>query len=78
MAAFSFLQSRTRWLAALIDRLGRSRFFTVSVALHFVLVLTLGSVVLVKNAVQRTDFDDVGGQLVAPRAARHGRFPSSR
>ena len=66
MAAFSFLQGRRRWLNALIGRLGRSRFFTISVALHFVLVLTLGSVVLVKNAIQRTDFDDPGGALVAP------------
>ena len=66
MAAFSFSWNRARWLGALIDRLGRSRFFTISVALHFVLVLTLGSVVLVKNVVQRTDFDDPGGQLVAP------------
>ncbi len=66
MAAFSFLQSRGSLLNAFIDRLGRSRFFTVSVALHFILVVTLGSVVLVKNAVQRTDFDDVGGSLVVP------------
>ena len=49
-----------------IDRLGRSRFFTISVALHFILVLTLGSVVLVKNIKPRTDFDDPGGALVAP------------
>lgn len=66
MAAFSFSQNRGHWLGALIDRLGRSRFFTISVALHFVLVLTLGSVVLVKNSIQRTDFDDPGGQLVVP------------
>ena len=52
-------------MSAFIARLARSRFFTVSVALHFVLVLTLGSVVLVKNTVQRTDFDDPGGSLVA-------------
>ncbi len=65
MAAFSFSGRLGQWLGAFIARLGRSRFFTISVALHFVLVLTLGSVVLVKNAVQRTDFDDPGGTLVA-------------
>ena len=68
MAAFSFLQGSGRWTSGFIDRLGRSRFFTISVALHFILVLTLGSVVLVKNVTQRTDFDDVGGQLVANQA----------
>lgn len=66
MAAFSFSPERKPWLGALIARLGRSRFFTISVALHFVLVLTLGGVVLVKNTVPRTDFDDPGGSLVAP------------
>ena len=61
---------RTRqWLSNFISRLGHSRFFTVSVALHFVFVLTFGSVVLVKQAVQRTDFDDPGGSLVAPPPA---------
>ena len=71
MAAFSFPQGRGQWLGALIARLGQSRFFTISVALHFILVLTLGSVVLVKNSVQRTDFDDPGGSLVtqAPPAS---------
>ncbi len=66
MAAFSFPSGYEQWFGAFITRLGRSRFFTISVALHFVLVLTLGSVVLVKNSVQRTDFDDPGGSLVAP------------
>ncbi len=66
MAAFSFSLGRGQWLGAFIARLGRSRFFTISVALHFVLVLTLSSVVLVKNTAQRTDFDDPGGSLVVP------------
>ena len=66
MAAFNFPQGYGRWLGAFVDRLGRSRFFTISVALHFILVVTLGSVVLVKNTVQHTDFDDPGGSLVAP------------
>ncbi len=56
-------------LDTFIARLGQSRFFTVSVALHFVFVLTFGSVVLVKQATQRTDFDDPGGSLVAPPPA---------
>ena len=57
------------WLGDFVARLGRSRFFTISVALHFVLVLTLGSVVLVKQIAPRTDFDDPGGSLVNPPPA---------
>ncbi len=68
MAASSSADGKVQALGSLIARLGQSRFFTVSVALHFVFVLSFGSVVLVKQAVQRTDFDDPGG-LVAPPPA---------
>ena len=53
----------------LIVRLGRSRFFTISVALHFLFVLTFGTVVLVRQIPPRNDFEDSGGQLVAPPPA---------
>lgn len=71
MAASSFPElepepSRQNFAAAFIGTLSRSRFFTISVALHFVFVLTFGSIVLVKQVTQRTDFDDPGGSLVAP------------
>ena len=66
MAASDSPDRKGHWLGDFVARLGASRFFTISVALHFALVLTLGSVVLVKQAVQRTDFDDPGGSLVAP------------
>jgi hypothetical protein len=56
-------------LRAFIYRLSRSRFFTISVALHFLLVLTAGSVVLVRNVTQKPEFEDVGGSLVAPEAS---------
>ena len=69
MAASDSPDQKGQWLGAFIMRLGASRFFTVSVALHFVLVLTLGSVVLVKQISPRTDFDDPGGSLVAPPPA---------
>ena len=66
MAAFSFPGLRSPALRAFINRMGRSRFFTISVALHFLLVLTAGSIVLVKQTPPHTDFDDPGGGLVAP------------
>ena len=53
----------------LLGRLGQARFLTVSVALHFVFVLTLGRVVLVKQAVPRANFDAPGGSLVVPPPA---------
>ena len=66
MAAFSFLNPQSRRIRAFIGRLSRSRFFTISVALHFVFVLVFGSIVLVKQAAPRVDFDDSAGGLVAP------------
>ena len=54
---------------AFINRLGRSRFFTISVALHFLFVVTFGTVVLVRQIPPRNDFEDSGGQLVAPPPA---------
>jgi hypothetical protein len=66
MAAFSFLNPQSRRIRAFIERLSRSRFFTISVALHFVFVLVFGSIVLVKQVTPRTDFDDSAGGLVAP------------
>ena len=66
MAALSFLNPRGPALRAFIGRLGRSRFFTISVALHFIFVLTFGTVVLVQQQKPHTDFDDPGGGLVAP------------
>ena len=66
MAAISLLNPRARGVRAFIVQLSRSRFFTISVALHFLLVLTFGSVVLVRQVAPRTDFDDSTGGLVAP------------
>ena len=67
MAAFSFLNPRGPALRNFIGRLGRSRFFTISVALHFIFVLTFGSVVLVRQQTPHTDFEDPNsGGLVAP------------
>lgn len=55
---------------AFIYRLSRSRFFTISVALHFLFVLSFGTVVLVRRVPPRVeDFTDPGGGLVAPPAA---------
>ena len=65
MAAFSFLNPQNPALRRFIGRLGRSRFFTISVALHFVLVLTLGGVVLVHQAAHNDDvMDSTDGGLV--------------
>ena len=69
MAASSSADRLGPLFGAFIARLGSSRFFTVSVALHFALVLTLGSVVLVRQITPRTDFDDPGGSLVNPPPA---------
>ena len=65
MAAFSFLDPRRPAFRAFVAQMGKSRFFTISVALHFVFVLTFGSVVLVEQSTPHTDFDDPGGGLVA-------------
>ncbi len=69
MAALSLLNPRSQGVRAFIVRLSRSRFFIISVALHFVLVITFGSYVLVKQQAPRTDFDDSTGGLVAPAPA---------
>ncbi|MBV9127273.1 MAG: DUF4159 domain-containing protein [Verrucomicrobia bacterium] len=48
-------------------RLSQSRFFMVSLAIHFVVVLLLGGVVLIKNVAPRSEFDDAtGGSASAP------------
>ncbi len=64
MAAFSFPNPRNRAVRTFIVRLSRSRFFTISVALHFIFVLSFGSVVLVRNAATPTDVMDSTGELV--------------
>ena len=64
MAAFSFPNPRNRTVLSFIGRMGRSRFFTISVALHFIFVLSFGSVVLVRNAAQPTEIMDSTGDLV--------------
>lgn len=70
MAAFSFADSRAGRFASFIGRLSRSRFFVISVALHFVLVMTGGSVVLFKAATQHNDIEEESaGGLVTPQAA---------
>ncbi len=52
-----------------LGRLSRSRFFVISVALHFVLVLTGGSVVLFRQVGPQKDVDtEADGQLVAAAA----------
>lgn len=57
-------------LQRFVARLANSRFFMISLALHFVLVITGGTAVLVKNAVQSTDVMDAeGGNLLSPDAA---------
>jgi hypothetical protein len=66
MAAFASLNTQSRSVRAFIERLSRSRFFTISVALHFIFVLGFGGIVLVKQAAPRADFDDTSGGLVAP------------
>jgi hypothetical protein len=66
MDAASLFTLQSRHFRTFIERLSRSRFFTISVALHFVFVLVFGSIVLVKQAAPRTDFDDAAGGLVAP------------
>jgi hypothetical protein len=66
MAAHSVPNPRSRALRVFAGQLGRSRFFTISVALHFLFVLVFGSVVLVKQVTPRTDFDDATGSLVGP------------
>ncbi len=51
-------------------RLGQSRFFIISAAIHFVLVLVLGGVVWVRNVAPRADFDDLlGGNVAVPTDA---------
>ena len=73
MAAFSFLNPQNAALRRFVGRLGRSRFLTISVALHLVLVFTFGGVVLVRQAAQNNDvMDSSDGGLVqnsAPPAA---------
>jgi hypothetical protein len=66
MASFSILNPQSRAVRRFIERLSRSRFFTISVALHFIFVLAFGSIVLVKQVAPKTDFDDSTGGLVAP------------
>jgi hypothetical protein len=66
MASLSFLNPQNPRVRAFIQRLSRSRFFTISVALHFIFVLVFGSIVLVRQVAPRTDFDDSTGGLVAP------------
>ena len=58
MAAISFPSLQNPTLRAFIYRLSRSRFFTISVALHFVIVLAFGGVVLVKEANKPNDVMD--------------------
>ena len=70
MAAFSFSDSQAGRLTRFIGRLSRSRFFVISVALHFVLVLTGGSVVLFKTVGQHNNVEEEStAGLVAPQAA---------
>ncbi len=69
MAAISFPNPQNRAVRSFIFRLSRSRFFTISVALHFVFVLSFGSVVLVRNAATPTDIMDSTGELVQSASA---------
>lgn len=69
MAAPSLFNLRSNALRAFLGRLSRSRFFTVSLALHVLFVLTFGSAVLIHQAVQKSDFDDTSGGLVAAAPA---------
>ena len=69
MAAPSFFNLRNNKVSAFLGRLSRSRFFTISLALHCLFVLMFSSAVLIHQTAQKTDFDDAGGSLVAPAAA---------
>ena len=65
MAAFSFLNPQNPALRRFLSQVGRSRFFTISFVLHVVLVLTLGGVVLVRQATHTEDvMDSTDGGLV--------------
>jgi hypothetical protein len=69
MAASASLSTQGGSVRAFIERLGRSRFFTISVALHFIFVLGFGGIVLVRQSAPREHFDDTSGGLVAPAPA---------
>ncbi len=65
MAAISLFNPQNPTLRAFIFRLSRSRFFTISVALHFILVLSAGGIVLVRQAAKTEDVvDSTDGGLV--------------
>ena len=63
MAAFSFLTNDAGG-PTLIGKLSKSRFFAISVALHFVIVLLGGSVVLFKAVTQTENVEEAAGGLV--------------
>lgn len=69
MAAPSLFNLRSHSVRAFLGRLSRSRFFTISLALHVLFVLTFGSAVLIHQAAQKSDFDDTSGGLVASAPA---------
>ena len=64
-------QSQRKKLADLQRRLFASRFFTISVLLHFILVLTVGTTTLVRQAMDAPDFhgeSEGGSGFVAEEA----------
>ena len=52
----SFIQNRSRALRELKNKLFNSRFFTISVLFHLVLVLGLGGTVIIQKATEPPDF----------------------
>ena len=52
----SFTQSQSRAIRELRHKLFNSRFFTISVLFHIVLLVTLGGTVIMKHAAEQADF----------------------
>ncbi len=59
-------------MQAFLERLRRSRFFTISAAIHLALVVLFGGTIIFRNALKQDDFEaDPGGAgLIAPPAAQ--------
>ena len=57
----SFIQNKSRALQEIRIKLFNSRFFTISVLFHVVLVIFLGGTVIMKHATEQADFTGGGG-----------------
>ena len=64
----SIIKSKGQMLLELQRKLFNSRFFTISVLIHFILIVSFGGTVLFKQYVEPSDFTgDPGGSFVAPQ-----------